>query len=511
MIIGCGGGADTAPSPPAAPADPAVVSTATGAVRGVVAPDHRFFGGLPYAAPPTGPLRFEPPAPPASWGGVRDATRLGPRCIQDIGDLEMGRQTDEDCLRLNVWTPPVSNEKRPVMVWIHGGAFINGSSGIYDSRWMTTRGDVVVVTINYRLGALGFLAHPALGAPGAVGNYGLADQQAALRWVRDNIEEFGGDPDRVTIAGESAGGMSVCDHLVAPGSRDLFRGAIIQSGPCQAQLPLARAERISVDYARDVGCADPATAAACLRALPVNRLRDPVDYFRIGDDALSGPVTGTSVLPVDPMVAFAAGDAARVPVLIGSNRDEFTLFMALQYLRGQPLPASDYPRVLAQTFGADAAAVGDRYPLDRYGGSAPLAYSAAVTDGEFTCVDERIVGDLGRDAPVHAYEFTDRDPPMPAPFRTLPFPVGASHSLELRYLFDVGGAPALTPPQQVLSDHMIDYWSAFVRTGSPEVDGLPAWPEAKDGRRLSLAPDAVRVTDDFARVHQCDFWADLRR
>lgn len=511
LTIGCGGAAGPAPGSSAAPSDPQLVSTGNGTVRGVVAPDHRFFGGLPYAAPPTGPLRFEPPAPAAPWDGVRKATRVGPRCIQDVGDLEMGRQTDEDCLNLNVWTPPVSEQKRPVMVWIHGGAFINGSSGIYDSRRLTTRGDVVVVTVNYRLGALGFLAHPALGAAVAVGNYGLADQQAALRWVRDNIADFGGDPDRVTIAGESAGAMSVCDHLVAPGSRDLFRGAIIQSGPCQAQLPLNQAERISVDYARDAGCADPATAAACLRALPVDELRRPVEYFRIGDDALSGPVTGSSVLPVDPMVAFAAGDAARVPVLIGSNRDEFTLFMALQYLRGQALPASDYPRVLEQTFGADAAAVGARYPLDRYGGNAPLAYSAAVTDGDFTCVDQRIATDLGRDAPVYGYEFTDRDPPMPEPFRTLPFPVGASHSLELRYLFDVGGAPALTPPQQVLSDQMIDYWTAFVRTGRPEADGPAEWPKATDGRRMELAPDAVRVTDDFARVHQCEFWAGLRR
>ena len=242
-------------------------------MRGVVAADHRLFAGIPYAAPPVGPLRWQPTRNRAApWPGVRDATGFGPRCMQDLGgDLELGRQTDEDCLSLNVWTPRAdSQQPRPVMVWIHGGAFINGSGGIYDARRLAARGDIVVVTINYRLGALGFLAHPALGAPGQVGNYGLADQQAALRWVRDNIAAFGGDPGKVTIAGESAGGMSVCDHLVAPGSRGLFRAAIIQSGPCQAQVALPDAQNaLSVDYAADAGCADPADR----RRLPAGAAR----------------------------------------------------------------------------------------------------------------------------------------------------------------------------------------------------------------------------------------------
>lgn len=522
MLVGAC--AHEVPEPAHTPVDPALAQTATGTVRGLVAPDHRLFAGIPYAAPPVGPLRWQPPEPAPTWDGVRDGTRFGARCLQDLeGDLELGRQTGEDCLSLNVWTPVDDPESgpappRPVMVWIHGGAFLNGNGGIYDARRLVARGDIVVVTINYRLGTLGFLAHPALGPPGRVGNYGLADQQAALRWVRDNIAQFGGDPGKVTVAGESAGGMSVCDHLVAPGSQGLFGAAIVQSGPCQAQLALPEAERISTDYARDVGCGDAAVAAECLRALPADKLREPVRYFRIGDDALSGPVTGTQILPKDPMVAFADGDAARVPVAIGSNRDEFTLFMALQYLRGDELPPEDYPKVLAETFGPDAGAVADRYPLDRYGGSAPLAYSAAVTDGEFACVDERIADDLARNGPVYAYEFNDRQAPAPEPLRTLPFPVGASHSLELRYLFDVGDAPALSPAlspaQQTLSDQMIDYWSEFVRTGAPGVDGLPAWPEVGDdparGKRLSLEPDGITVIDDFDRIHQCAFWATLK-
>lgn len=514
MVAACARGPG---EPTPKPSNPALVQTATGAIRGVVTDDHRLFAGIPYAAPPVGPLRWHPPEPAPTWDGVRDATRSGPRCMQDLqGDMELGRQTDEDCLTLNVWTPRSGSlQPRPVMVWIHGGSFFNGSGGVYDSRRLAARGDIIVVTINYRLGTLGFLAHPSLGSPGQVGNYGLADQQAALRWVRDNIADFGGDPTKVTVAGESAGGMSVCDHLVAPDSRGLFGGAIIQSGPCQAQLALPEAERISIDYARHAGCADPATAAECLRALPADRLREPVRYFRIGDDALSGPVTGTTILPMDPMVAFADGDAAQVPVVIGSNRDEFTLFVALEYLRGEVVTSADYPRVLAATFGPNADAVARAYPLDRYRGSAPLAYAATVTDSAFACVDERIADDLALRAPVYTYEFNDPQPPTPDPLRALPFPVGASHSLELRYLFDVGGAPPLSPAQQVLSDQMIDYWAAFVSIGTPNVDGLPGWAEVggdpAGANRLSLKPEDITVLDDFDRRHQCQFWAGLTR
>ena len=508
VLAGCARDQQPAAAPSQPPADPAVVKTEMGTIRGIVTPDHRLFDGIPYAAPPVGPLRWQPPAPAAPWPGIRDATHTGPRCMQDASDLEMGRRTAEDCLTLNVWTPPTSTKKRAVMVWIHGGAFINGSSGIYDSRWLTTRGDIVVVTLNYRLGALGFLAHPAFGTAGDAGNYGLADQQAALRWVRDNIANFGGDPDAVTIAGESAGGMSVCDHLVAPASAGLFRSAIIQSGPCQAQLPRPAAERASLDYARDAGCGDPRTAVACLRALPAEKLRKPVWYYRIGDDALSGPVTGTAVLPEDPVKAIAAGRAAKVPVLIGTNHDEFTLFVALQYLRQkQAYRTEEYPQLLAETFGRNAAAVGARYPLVRYGGSVPLAYSAAVTDGVFACVAADMADGLARNDSVYAYEFDDRRAVAPEPLRKLPFPVGASHSLELRYLFDIGGAPALDPDQQVLSDQMIDAWSQFVRDGNPG-DGWPAFDDAE--KRLSLRPGGSKVEADFDQQHQCPFWAGLK-
>lgn len=516
VVVGCGTRSD--PQTPAEKDDPAVVRTSAGAVRGAVASDHRVFNGIPYAAAPVGPLRWKPPVPAADWAGVRDATKPGARCIQDTSrDPDFGKPASEDCLTLNVWTPPAdtaSDDRRPVMVFIHGGAFVSGSGDIYGARRLTTQGDIVVVTINYRLGALGFLAHPAFGPGGDVGNYGLADQQAALRWVRDNIANFGGDPDKVTVAGESAGGMSVCDHLVAPASAGLFRAVIIQSAPCQAQGDLATAQRSSLEYATSLGCGDPRTAGACLRALPPAKLEDAPWYFRVGSDTLTGPVTGTAVLPVDPMTAFADGGAAEVPVLIGTNHDEFTLFVALQYLRlGREFSDITYPELLADTFGANAGAVGERYPQDRYDGSVPLAYSAAVTDGAFACVADRMADEMARTEPVYAYEFNDRDAPAPEPLRTLPFPVGASHSLELQYLFDVDGAPPLNAAQRQLSDQMIGYWSQFVTNLAPAATGQPEWPElgqdAATGPRMSLQSDGSRVVTTFDQSHQCPFWATV--
>ncbi|MGV0834118.1 carboxylesterase/lipase family protein [Mycolicibacterium thermoresistibile] len=521
-----------APSPSAVPADdPAVVQTDAGAVRGTVTDRYRFFGGIPYAAAPVDDLRWRPPEPVPEWSEVRESSRPGPRCIQNpAGDPEAGGNSDEDCLTLNVWTPPPGDDElRPVLVWIHGGGFVNGDGGMFDSEWFVDRGDIIVVTINYRLGTLGFLAHPALGPPGAVGNYGFADQQAALRWVSDNILEFGGDPDQVAIAGESAGGMAVCDHLVAPGSAGLFRAAIIMSAPCQGQVDVDTAEQVSLRYAAELGCDDPADAAACLRALPPEALAEPVTYFGFGTEKLSGPVVGTDVLPVDPVTAIADGRAARVPVLIGTNRDEFTLFAGLRYLReGQRFTAENHPRLLAEIFGDDAAAVAERYPPQHHD-SAALAYTTAVTDGLFACLSERMADHLARNQPVYSYEFNDRDAPAPPPLRTLPFPVGASHSLELRYLFDIGGAPALTAAQRALSDQMVDYWSAFVATGSPAVGGQPDWPEHRapdeapdeapgaapadrappSGPRMTLQPGDSRAVDDFATAHHCAFWAGL--
>jgi len=512
LLVGCSdGGADR----PASTLDSGVAATAAGSVRGLVAPDHVLFQGIPYAAAAVGELRFAPPAPPPHWEGMRDATKVGPRCIQDAArDPDWGRGMSEDCLSLNVWSP-TDAEDLPVMVWIHGGAFVNGSADLYNAQWLATRGDIVVVTVNYRLGALGFLAHPALGPEAEVGNYGLADQQAALRWVRDNIAAFGGDPAKVTVAGESAGAMSVCDHLVSPGSAELFRAAILMSGPCGAQINVAAARQPSLDYAAGVGCPESAAAPACLRALPADALTEPVPFGLLGDEALSGPVTGTTILPVDPVEAMEQGGVGQLPVLVGTTSDEFTLFMALEFLRlgREPGPA-DYPGLLERTFGADAVAVERQYPLAAHADNTSLAYAAAVTDGQFACVNASMAdGMAAAGAPVYSYEFTDASAPAPEPLRQVPFPVGASHSLELRYLFDIGGAPALNTAQQRLSDQMIGYFTAFVRDGVPAAPDAPEWPrlDGAGGPRMSFDTGGSEVRSGFEQEHQCDFWAGLRR
>ena len=514
---GCGGdsnaGESSAPPSPDPGLSAGLVHTSAGSVRGEVAPGYSLFQAIPYAAAPVGPLRWQPPRPVAPWQGVRDASRPGPRCIQDVSrDPGAGRRADdEDCLSLNVYSP-TGAAALPVMVWIHGGAFVNGSAGMYDAHRLATKGGIVVVTINYRLGSLGFLSHPALGP---AGNYGLTDQQAALRWVRDNIAAFGGDPAKVTIAGESAGGMSVCDHLVSPDSAGLFRSAIIQSGPCGAQADAPAARNAGLEYAKAVGCPDPVTAAACMRALPATTLEKPLWNFHIGDDGLSGPAIGTPTLPIDPVSAAGTDAAARVPVLMGTNRDEFTLFAATEYLRLHRVPTpEEYPDVLRKIYGADAAAVEAQYPLGFYGGSVPLAYSAAVTDSAFACVTDRMADAMATDSPVYAYEFNDRNAPAPEPLRRVPFPVGASHSLELRYLFDIGGAGPLDPAQQKLSDQMIGYWSHFVATGAPVAPGAPEWPAVGDGRAgpvMSLQTDGSRVITSYAQEHNCAFWSKLKR
>ncbi|AMO60127.1 carboxylesterase type B [Mycolicibacterium phlei] len=488
------------------PADPAVVHTQAGSVRGSTAIDHRYFAGIPYAAPPVGRLRWQPPAPVEPWEGLRDATEPGPRCIQDTSIDPDPRPTSEDCLTLNVWTPPPSDEPRPVLVWIHGGSFLNGSGDIYGARGLANRG-IVVVTINYRLGALGFLAHPALG-PDA-GNYGLADQQAALRWVRDNIAAFGGDPDRVTIAGESAGGMSVCDHLVAPGSAGLFARAIIQSGLCADQYDLPAAQRASTEYVGATECRDAHLVVDCLRALPAAAFETPLLYARFGTERLSGPVTGTPTLPENPVTAIVAGRGADVPVMVNTTADEFNLFAALQFLRGNSLDDASYPDLLAEAYGPHAPAVAERYRPQDYGGSVARAYSAALTDSDFACVADRIAEayvTAGR--PVYASEFGDRAAPAPEPLLRAPFPVGAAHSLELRYLFDVGGAPPPQPAQRRLAALMSDYWARFADSGDPG----EGWPQLGErGEWLWLDPAGNRLVTDFADKHRCAFWAGLAR
>lgn len=495
-------------APPTEPAGPPVTTVRThdGLVRGVAHHGYRTFEGIPYAAPPVGGLRWGPPRRAAPWAGVREATRPASACPQPAGEVP-GGSTDEDCLHLNVTTPdgPGQARPRPVIVWLHGGGFTTGAGSSYDTHRMATRGDVVVVTVNYRLGALGFLAHSGLSGSGT---FGLADQQAALRWVRAEIGAFGGDARNVTLAGESAGGYSVCSQLASPAAAGLFDRAIIESGPCTGRpdrpfapssVPLSTARAAGADLAAKVGCRFARDVLACLRRVDVSRLL-------AAQGADQQPAHTTPLLPSDPAAAIAAGRFHHVPVLIGSNHDEGNGWAAGIVQAGYPVTPATWPDVVASFFPSpgQAKAIVREYPVHRTDGG-PV-FGAVIGDANFACPTARTDGLLSSHAPVWRYEFADEHAP-PLTSGTSPFPLGAPHASELPYLFDLGGRPRdLTAAQHRLSDSMIDYWTRFARTTDPNGPSSPHW-----SRRtvLSLAPDHIVPTRTAQTRHHCAFWNTL--
>jgi para-nitrobenzyl esterase len=485
-----------------------VVATDRGPVQGTVQGGVREFLGIPYAAAPVGSLRWQPAQDHARWQGVLDTTHFGSPCPQ-VGGLFGPGSTDEDCLFLNVYTPARLDpgDRYPVMFWIHGGALVSGAASLYDPAALVAHG-VVVITINYRLGALGFLAHPALATSpgGPSGNYGLTDQQAALRWTQRNAGRFGGDARNVTIFGESAGGLSVHSQLVSPLARGLFAKAITESGAYQmVQQSLAQAEAAGSQYAAGAGCPD--QTAACLRALPVSTLL--AHQAPIYNPDLDGAVLTQSIGP-----ALASGQFSHVPVVEGTNHDEWRLFVAGTELSTHvPLSAAGYVPAIAATLRVSAAvadAIAARYPLGAFS-SPSVALSAVGTDAIFACNAQTAVTALSRQVPAFQYEFADPDAPM----RFLPpvsFPTGAYHAAELQYLFDLPQSPVagagLTPGQERLSRAMVRSWTQFARTGSPNSPRTPFWPRAGAGMRLeTLAPPAPVASTGFATEHQCAFWS----
>jgi para-nitrobenzyl esterase len=487
-----------------------VVTIADGAVRGKAAGAVDEFLGIPYAAPPVGPLRWRPPQPAAAWKGERDATGFGPHCAQPATPFGLP-STAEDCLYLNVFAPAgrKHDDDHPVLVWIHGGGLLIGESDDYDPAKLAADG-TVVVTINYRLGALGFLAHPALAdrPGGSTGAYGLMDQQAALRWVQRNIDEFGGDRRKVTIFGESAGGMSVLAHVASPRARGLFARAIVQSGAFLTQTPLDTAQAAGEAFAAKVGCAS--QTAACLRGLPVSTI--------VANDrtSLAGYVPGVvdgEVLEQSIGTAFASGQFNRVPIINGTTHDEARLFTAVAELQGESVTEANYEAVIASTLavpGDVAAVVAAEYPVSAYSSPA-VALSAVSTDAILACPALELDKLASRFVPTFAYEFSDEN----APQRFLPpvsFPYGAAHASEIQYLFDLPTAPIagpLTAEQEELAASMRHYWAHFAARGFPSSPGQPLWPRfnSHSQKMLSLVPPEPQVETDFAAAHHCDFWA----
>lgn len=483
------------------------VETANSTITGIANKDGSQFLGIPFAQPPVGALRWQPPQPVTDFPEQFAATEFGSNCPQ--APSPFGQPSlNEDCLYLNVYRPKGNfngNRRVPVMVWIHGGAFTYGGGELYDPTPLTDKG-VMVVTINYRIGALGFMAHPALTATsssGTSGNFGIMDQQAALQWVQDNIEDFGGDADNVTVFGQSAGGLSTHAHLASPGSAGLLDKAIIQSGAYLLEQPTMQEwEYLGLGVAAQAGCAD--QSPACLRSLPVETILANQDPGALG----WLPIVDGNVLPTTMKAALASGDFNQVPVMEGTTKDEYTMFTALSYdLTGNPLtPATYQDAIIELGFpAAIAPLIALLYPPFLYENTG-AAFSAMGTDMLFSCNSQTSMNLLSQYVPVYGYEFADRN----APYTSLPpvsFSYGAVHGSEIQYVMNTVGGGELDKNQQKLSKQMIKFWSNFAKTGNPNGE-LTVWHSYSPAVQtmMSLQPPQALPTYTFAYDHKCGIW-----
>ena len=493
---------------------PAIV-TESGPLKGIINGNISEFLGIPYAAPPVGVLRWMPPQPYGPFSGLFDASSFGSVCTQP------GRGS-ENCLFLNVYVPNFKKNANkqggalPVMFWIHGGGLVTGAGSDYDPTPLVNHG-VIIVTINYRLGYLGFFAQAALDSEGHdSGNYGLMDQQFAMHWVQNNIAAFGGDPSNVTIFGESAGGHSVYCNLASPTAAGLFAQAIAESGSylifdtfLQPIVPLAVGESTGNGFvpagnsvASDLGC----STAACLRDVSNTTL------VSIEPGTLYAFVDGT-LLTETPEAAFASGSFNRVPVIAGTNHDEWRIFVADQYdFSGNPiLTLAEYNAAVIALWGPVLGQVVQLvYPYAAYP-SGGVALGANGTDGIFSCSARNGDELLSNFTTTYAYEFNDENAPPTPPIPGLTFPLGAYHGSELQYLFNVGFFFELNAAQQELAQAMVSYWTTFAKNGDPNSLSTPTWSPytAVADQFQSLIPPTpgVEPSGSFNTDHLCDaFW-----
>ncbi len=476
----------------------AVIDTTLGPVGG----DHKRgvlrYKGIPFAAPPVGELRFAPPAPAEPWTEVFPAVGRFPIVPQPMAGMQAAagaaggaEQSEAGCLTLNVWTPAADDGRRPVMFWIHGGGFVTGAGTVpwYDGTNLARR-DVVVVSCNYRLGALGFLHLEQIAGSSLAGsgNAGLLDQIAALRWVQDNIAAFGGDPGNVTIFGESAGGMSVATLLGTPSARGLFHKAIPQSGAASNVSTASRATQVAEKVMESLGVED----LEALRAVPADRLVGAqsavADDFGRGAGLPFQPVVDGSVLPRPPLDAVRDGMSAGVALLTGSNAHEMRLFTALDP-RLRPTGRDRVVGVLEQHAPGRGESLFRAYEAE-VGPDPARVMEAAMTDRVFRLPAIELLEAHGVHNPdTYAYEFR---------FESTAFGggLGAAHAVEIPFAFDNIDAPGAaffigepTDEMRQLAASMADAWVAFARHGTPTADLLPAWPRYEPGRRATMALD----------------------
>lgn len=547
----CSSGSNNSSGPSLAP----VVQTALGPVQGIARNGAYEYRGMPYALAPTGNLRWALPQPiTASWTSVFQAYEFGPACPQQARFNLTEESLNEDCLSINVSVPAdiKPGEKLPVFFWIHGGAFVGGSSSLYRLDKLAREGRLVVVSANYRLGALGFMPNPAFASNGYNGNYGLEDQRLAMKWVQDNIEAFGGDKNNVTIAGESAGAGSTCMHLASPDQvvsqsnvqvKTLFHKAIVQSAGCLQAMPTVTSAQgsgsVSANVQTALQCHGAADVLACMRGKSV------AEILKAQGDNSSGivsfsPVTGNYTVPKTFQSVANAGGLVNVPMIMGGTKTELLLYMGYywQAVQGQVnsglidtwmksfYPVNDLQVIKAQPKYQNINSTDGDLATETLG-IALSDYNPAI--GLNNCLYLRtsdvILNGRSSNLPIYQFEFADAAAPVCGvgiagtcpPFLKNGSPV---HSSELNYLFPnlsntkAINAPDLAPASQVLANQMVAYWAKFAYTGNPNVSGLPTWlPYA--GKTTPFGGSSVQLLDtnnnvrpyDSDNQHQCTaFW-----
>ncbi|MEM5318301.1 carboxylesterase family protein [Paraburkholderia sp. JHI869] len=494
-----------------------VLNVDSGPVRGISDVKMTSFLGIPYAAPPVGDLRWRPPQAPKPWKKPLEANKVSNECPQN-GDLGAFASAggNEDCLYLNVYVPRSTEERRslPVFVWIHGGNLTVGQAADYDPSKLVVDGKMIVVTINYRLGVLGFFSHPSIdGERHPFGNYGQMDQAFALDWVHRNIQKFGGDPDNVTIAGESSGGTSVLAQIISPWAAGKFQHAIIMSGGAEiirhpyfgATRPVEYARKIGSGFATAAGCSD--QSAACLRRLSVDQILAHQKDYIVNQTIIDG-----DFMPMQPGDALREGKFNPVTIVNGTTSNEGTFFAALpENATGKAMTEEGYNTGLGAFFGDKSRLVAREYPIADYQ-SPSEAYAAAATDYLFSCPALMIDKWASEKTTVHAYEFNDRTAPSYIPPTT--YPLGAAHTFELSYIFPgfhggkVGAPVKLNSFQEKLSDEMVHFWTSASSTA--RWTDWPRFEGAQPSLMQFMLPENRSVAAiEFAKRHHCDFWNSM--